>query len=110
MREKNNKNLNGVRCVKSVEDKIVIRDGNIKQQWPNYLEKLFNGDDACNMVILLCPRNKGNHDLWCKIRESGVEMFLKKININKVLGSGNISLWKFEEFLWYGDKMISNII
>ncbi|KAJ9162547.1 hypothetical protein P3X46_022311 [Hevea brasiliensis] len=41
-REKKYQDLNQVRCIKDKEEKVLVKDENIKERWRNYFDDLFN--------------------------------------------------------------------
>ena len=43
IRERKTKDLCTIRCVKDVDQKVLVRDEGIKERWRKYFDKLFNG-------------------------------------------------------------------
>ena len=46
IRERKTKNLGTVRCVKDEDQKVLVRDEEIKERWKEYFDKLFNGNST----------------------------------------------------------------
>ena len=42
IRERKTKDFNQVKCIKSEDSKVLVRDEEIKERWNNYFEKLLN--------------------------------------------------------------------
>ena len=46
IRERKNRDLCTVRCVKNEDQKVLVRDEEIKKRWRKYFTKLFNGSST----------------------------------------------------------------
>jgi len=46
IRERKTRDLCTVRCVKYEDQKVLVRDEEIKERWKEYFDKLFNGSSA----------------------------------------------------------------
>ena len=46
IRERKTKDLCTVRCVKDEDQKVLVRDEEIKERWRDYFDKLFNGSST----------------------------------------------------------------
>ena len=42
IREKKIRDFNQVKCIKSEDSKVLVKDEEIKERWKNYFEKLLN--------------------------------------------------------------------
>lgn len=50
-REKKRRASRSVRCVKDKDNKVLVKDDEIKQRWKGYFCKLFNVNHECNIVL-----------------------------------------------------------
>ena len=46
IRKRKNRELCNVSCVKDEEQKILVRDEEVKERWKEYFDKLFNGNST----------------------------------------------------------------
>ena len=46
IRERKTRDLCNVRCVKDEDQKVLVRDEEIKERWREYFDKLFNGSST----------------------------------------------------------------
>ena len=46
IRERKTRDLCTVRCVKDEDQKVLVRDEEIKERWREYFDKLFNGSST----------------------------------------------------------------
>ena len=44
LREKKSRDLNHVKCIKSNNQNVLMKDNNIKERWKEYFKKLLNED------------------------------------------------------------------
>jgi len=50
VREQRTRNLGNVRCIKDEDSKVAVEEVVIKERWPRYFCKLFNGDMLKNSL------------------------------------------------------------
>ncbi|GMP55927.1 hypothetical protein CsSME_00020584 [Camellia sinensis var. sinensis] len=95
MRESKTRDFNQVQCIKSEDSKVLVRD---EERWKNYFEKLLNEEYGGTAIGEEIASNTINQDyrFYRKIMNFEVEIALKKIKSNKVLGPDDIPIetWK----------------
>jgi len=56
IRERKTRDLYTVRCVKDENQKVLVRDEEIKERWRKYFDKLFNGSSTQDFDDLFSAR------------------------------------------------------
>ena len=69
IRERKTKDLCTVRCVKDENQKILIRDEEIKERWREYLDKLFKGSSTQDLDDLIIQCQDMNRNYMRRISE-----------------------------------------
>ncbi|CAL5400242.1 unnamed protein product [Camellia sinensis] len=98
MRERKTRDFNQVKCIKSEDSKVLVKDDEIKERWKNYFEKLLNEEHGSTTIGEEIISNTINQDyrFYRRIRNFEVEIALKKMKSNKALGPDDIPIeaWK----------------
>ena len=98
IRERKTRDFNQVKCIKSEDSKILVKDKEIKERWKNYFEKLLNEEHKGMPIGEEMANNTINQDyrFYCRIMNFEVEITLEKMKLNKVLGLDDIPIetWK----------------
>ena len=85
-----------MRCVKDEDQKVLVRDEEIKERWRHYFDKLFNGSSTQDLDDLIIPYQDMNHNYMHRISESEVKEALKRMKSRKAIGLDGIPIkvWK----------------
>ena len=96
-RERKTRDLCTVRCVKDEDQKVLVRDEEIKERWREYFDKLFNGSSTQDLDDLTIQCQDMNYNYMRRISESEVKEALKRMKSRKVVGSDEIpiEIWRF---------------
>ena len=73
IRERKTRDLYTVRCVKDEDQKVLIRDEEIKERWREYFDKLFNDSSTQDLDDLTIQCQDMNHNYMRRISESEVK-------------------------------------
>jgi len=73
-----------VRCVKDEDQKVLVRDEEIKERWREYFDRLFNGSSTQNLDGLTIQCQDMNRNYMRRISESEVKEILKRMKSRKV--------------------------
>jgi len=92
LRERKTRDLNQVKCIKDEDDRILVKDAEIKSRWREYFNKLFNGEDNSTSIELDDPFDDTNRGFVRRIQESEVKEALKRMKAGKALGPDNIPI------------------
>ena len=71
-----------MRCVKDVDQKVLVRDEEIKERWIEYFNKLFNGSSTQDLGTIQC--HVMNRNYMCIISDSEVKKALKRMKSKKL--------------------------
>ena len=85
-----------MRCVKDEDQKVLIRDEEIKERRRKYFDKLFNDSSTQDLDDLTIQCQDMNHHYMRRISESEVKEALKMMKLRKVAS-------RMEFLLRYGD-------
>jgi hypothetical protein len=91
LRERKTRVFNQVKCIKNEADRHLVKDGEIKNRWREYFDKLFN-DESEKIAIELDDSIDTNKRFVRRIQESEVKEALKKMKIDKTLGPDDIPI------------------
>ena len=98
IRERKSRDFNHVKCIKSEDSKVLVKDEETKERWKNYFEKLLNEEHGSTIIGEEILSNTINQDyrFYRRIRNFEVEIALKKMKSNKALGPDDIPIeaWK----------------
>ena len=78
IRERKTRDLCTVRCLKDEDQKVSVRDEEIKERWREYFDKLFNGSSTHDLDDLTIQCKDMNHNYMRRISESEVKKALKR--------------------------------
>ena len=92
IRERNTRDLCTVRCVKDEDQKVLIRDGEIKERLREYFDKLFNGSSTQDLDDLTIQCQDMNCNYMRIISESEVKEALKRMKSTKAVGPDGIPI------------------
>ena len=86
-----------MRCVKDEDQKVLVRDEEIKERWREYFDKLFNGSSTQDLNDLTIQWQDMNHNYMRRISESEVKEALKRMKSRKAVGSDGIPIevWRY---------------
>ena len=109
IREKKTRDLCSVRCVKDEDQKVLVRDEEIKERWREYFDKLFNGSSTQDLDDLTIQCQDMNHNYMRIISESKVKETLKRMKSRKAVGPDGIPIevWRCLEEV--GIRWLTNL-
>ena len=81
-----------MRCVKDEDQKVLVRDEEIKERWREYFDKLFNDSSTQDLDDLTIQCQDMNHSYMRRISESEVKEALKRMKSRKVVGTDGIPI------------------
>ncbi len=84
--------LNQIRCIKDKEEKVLVKDEDIKEIWSNYFNDLFNNSQNGNSVNIDYGTIEKNLNYTRKIRYLQVNEALKRMKVDKVCGPDGIPI------------------
>ena len=98
LRERKTKDFNYIKCVKGEDERVLIKDEEIKERWKSYFEKLLNGNNLANLRIEECD-NLGitnEHKFFHRFSILEIKNALSKMKNAKALGPDAIPIevWK----------------
>ena len=79
-----------MRCVKDEDQKVLVRDEEIKEKWREYFNKLFNGISTQDLDDITIQCQDMNRNYTRRISESEVKEALKKMKSKKTVGPHGI--------------------
>ena len=85
-----------MRCVKDEDQKVLVRDEEIKERWREYFDKLFNGSSTQDLYDLTIQCQDMNRDYMRIISEPDVREASKRMKSRKVVGPDRIptEIWR----------------
>ena len=92
IRDKKSKDLTHVRCIKDDNQKLLVRDVEVKERWTSYFNKLFNGESNTSEVDLVDAFDDENRRFVRRVRAHEVKEALKKMKTSKALGPDGIPI------------------
>ena len=80
IKQRTTRDFNQVKCIKSEDSKVFVRDEGIKERWKNYFEKLLNEEQGGTAIEEEIASNTINQDyrFYRRSRNFEVEITLKK--------------------------------
>jgi len=96
IKERKTRDLCAVRYVKDEDQKVLIRDEEIKERWREYFDELFKGSFTQELDDLTIQCQNMNNNYMQKISKPEVQEALKRMKLRKAVG-------RMEFLLRYGD-------
>ena len=81
-----------MRCVKDEDQKVLVRDEEIKERWREYFDKLFNGSSTQNLDDITIQCQDMNCNYMRIISESEVKEALHGMKSRKAVGPDGIPI------------------
>jgi hypothetical protein len=91
-RERKTRGIIQVKCIKNATERLLTKDEDIKNRWPEYFDKLFNEDSGSSSIELGISSDDLNRQFVCRIQESGVKDALKRMKGGKTMGLNRIPI------------------
>jgi hypothetical protein len=91
-RERKMRDIIQIKCIKNATERLLIKDEDIKNRWPEYFDKLFNEDSVSSSIELDISSDDLNRQFVRRIQESEVKDALKRMNGGKAMGSDGIPI------------------
>ena len=79
-------------CDKDEDQKVLVRDEEIKERWREYFDKLFNGSSTQDLNDLTIQCQDMNRNYMRRISEFEVKEALKRMKLRNVVGPDGISI------------------
>ncbi|XP_056690259.1 uncharacterized protein [Spinacia oleracea] len=92
MRDRKTRDIGRIKCVKDVDQKVLVGDKEIKDRWRFYFDSLFNGDQGRDIGDTNIARDMVNLDFMRRIQKREVEMALKKMGRKRAVGPDGIPI------------------
>ncbi|XP_077249225.1 uncharacterized protein LOC143888681 [Tasmannia lanceolata] len=70
MRERKSRNLNNIKCIKDEDQRLLVKENEVKERWRSYFDKLFNGEPIANLGELNNIFDNTNRRFVRRIRTS----------------------------------------
>ena len=100
LRERKTRDFNQVKCIKDDNNKLLVKDDEIKNRLRDYFDKLFNeGGDT--MIEIDDSFDDTCRHFVRRIQESEVKEALKRMKAGKILGPDDIPIevWRCRDIL-----------
>ena len=81
-----------MRYVKDEDQKVLVRDEEIKERWREYFDELLNGSFTQDLDDLIIQCQNMNHNYMRRIIESEIKEALKMMKSRKVVGPDEIPI------------------
>lgn len=92
MRDRKTRDIRKVKCVKGVDQRVLVEDEEIKDRWRSYFDTLFNGDRAQAIGDVHIPPSMLNREFMRRIQKGEVVAALKKMGLKKATGPDGIPI------------------
>ena len=79
IRERKTRDINQIKCIKDGEDRLLVKDEEIKDRWRQYFDKLFNGENEGPSLELDASFDDANRCFVRRIQETEIEEALKRM-------------------------------
>ena len=79
-----------MRSIKDEDQKVLVRNEEIKERWREYFNILFNGSATQDLDDLTIQCQNMNYNYMRRISESEVKEALKRMKSRKAVGSDGI--------------------
>ncbi|XP_077232556.1 uncharacterized protein LOC143869882 [Tasmannia lanceolata] len=103
MRERKSKDFNHIKCIKGDNQRLLVKENEVKERWRSYFDKLFNGEPVANLGELDNGFDDTNRRFVCRIRTSEVRVAMKKMKLGKAMGPEGIPI---ETWRYLGDVIL----
>ena len=96
LRDKRTQDIRSIKCIKDVDQRVLVDDKEIKDRWRTYFDKLFNGDKERDVGDLNIHAGVINREFMRRIQVREVKEALKKMKLKKATGPDEvpIEVWK----------------
>ncbi|XP_009757626.2 uncharacterized protein LOC107803948 [Nicotiana tabacum] len=98
-RERKDRDLYQVRCIKDEEGRVLIEEAQIKQMWQSYFHRLLNKEGDKNIVLGEMGHSESQQDFryYRRIKVDEVVEAMRKMSRGKVIGLDEIQveLWRY---------------
>ncbi|XP_056696555.1 uncharacterized protein [Spinacia oleracea] len=91
MRDRKTLDIGRIKCVKDVDQKVLVGDKEIKDRWRFFFDNLFNADQGCDIGDTNISWDMVNLAL-CEDFKREVEMTLKKMGRKRAVGPDGIPI------------------
>ncbi|CAH9123913.1 unnamed protein product [Cuscuta epithymum] len=119
LRDRRTQDIGKVKCVKDVDQRVLMEDGEIKERRRSYFDTLFNGNKARYISDLTISDCMVNRDFVRRIQTTEVKEALRKMGRKKAVGPDDILIeaWRslgergvewltsFFNMIWRNNKM-----
>jgi len=109
IRERKTKDLCTVRCVKDEDQKVLVRDEEIKERCRKYFDTLFNGSSTQDLGELTIQYQDMNRNYMRIINEFEIKEVLKRIKSRKVVGPDGIPIEVWRYLGEMGGRWLTNL-
>ncbi|CAH9115852.1 unnamed protein product [Cuscuta epithymum] len=92
LRDRRTQDIGKVKCVKDVDQRILMEDIEIKERWRSYFDTLFNGNKVQDIGDLTIPDCMVNRDFVRRIQPTEVKEALRKMGRKKAVGPDGIPI------------------
>ena len=103
IRELKTRDINQIKCIKDGTDRLLVKDGEIKDRWQEYFDKLFNGENKCTTFELDDSFDDTNRYFVRRFQEAETGEALKRMKGGKAMGPHGIPI---EVWRCLGDRAI----
>jgi hypothetical protein len=90
IRERKTRYINQIKCIK--EDRLLVKDEEIKDRWREYFDKLFNGENEGPALGLDDSFDDTNRCFFRRIQEAEIRETLKRMKEGKAMGPDGIPI------------------
>ena len=103
LRERRTRDFNQVKCIKDENDRLLVKEDEIKNRWREYFDKLFNEEsDSSSIELEDLADSTNRHFVW-RFQEAEVKGALKRMKSGKSVGPDDIPI---EVWRCFGDAGI----
>ena len=96
LRDKKTQDIKSIKCIKDVDQRVLVEDQEIKDRWRSYFDNLFNGNHERDVGDLNIPKSMINRDYMRRVQMQDVKEALRKMKLKKATGPDEIPIevWK----------------
>ena len=98
-----------MRCVKGEDQKVLVRDEEIKERWREYFHKLFNVSSTQDLDDLTTQCQDMNCNYMRRISESEVKEALKRMKSKKAVSPDGIPIEVWRCLVEAGVRWLTNL-